>query len=163
MHSALKLEIYSNMAKKFLARFKPRVSDVFDCVQPLYMFCRILGLTNFKIVRGIDRRMYKTALSVLAREIIQNIVIVCLTYLEVTKDAGVNFFKRPFSQVILNIEIYSSSILSTGSTIIGIVFRKKIVSILNRINDIDIEFKKLDVSVIDWYVYIHTYVDLYRK
>ncbi|GJQ69321.1 hypothetical protein Trydic_g6454 [Trypoxylus dichotomus] len=140
------------MAKVFFDKFKPKIRDVFDSVYPLHAFCRVFGLTNFKIVTFFERRRYKVASIVLTRQIVQTLVIAILAYAGLRNELDVNFFKQRFSSMILDIEEVIEVILSTAGTAIGIVFAKKITSIVNRIDGIDFGFNQLKIFVVDWWV-----------
>ncbi|GJQ69317.1 hypothetical protein Trydic_g6450 [Trypoxylus dichotomus] len=140
------------MAKVFFDKFKPKIRDVFDSIHPLHVFCRVFGLTNFKIVAFFERRRYKVASIVLTRQIVQTLVIAILTYAGFRSELDVNFFKQRFSSTVLDIEEVIEVILSTTGTAIGIVFAEKITSIVNRFDGIDFGFSKLKIFVVDWCV-----------
>lgn len=136
--------------KKVHQRLIPNIRDVFDALYPFYLFCRILGVINFKIKTFYERRQYSVDILESVRQIVQLLLIMFLTYLRIEDEFVGGVYKNRFSDMILYIEEAAGAILSVGGTVIGIIFAKRIVSILNGIYKIDIEFKKLNITPVDW-------------
>lgn len=138
------------ISKKIYQKFIPNIADVFDALYPFYIFCRILGVMNFKIKTFYDRKQYSVDVLELLRQIVQLLLVIFLGSLNIKGEFGEEVFKSKFSDVMLHIEEIVTAILSIGGTIIGIIFAKRIVSILNGIHKIDLEFKKLSITPVDW-------------
>ncbi|GJQ69318.1 hypothetical protein Trydic_g6451 [Trypoxylus dichotomus] len=141
------------MAKELLNKLKPKIRDVFDSIQPLHVFSCILGVTNFGIVECSNRRQYRLACLVLTRQILQTLAIAVLSYIEVEDEINIHVSKIRFSDIVMGIEVVIDIVLSIATTVISILFVKRIISIVNKINDIDFELRKLNIFIVDWYVF----------
>ncbi|GJQ69319.1 hypothetical protein Trydic_g6452 [Trypoxylus dichotomus] len=141
------------MAKGLLNKLKPKIRDVFDSLQPLHVFSCILGVTNFKIGEYSYRRQYKPAYLMLTRQILQTLAIAVLTYIEMKDEFYIHYTKIRFSEMVIGIEVVIDIVLSIATTVISVLFVKRITSIVNRINDIDFELGKLNMFFVDWCVF----------
>ncbi|GJQ69320.1 hypothetical protein Trydic_g6453 [Trypoxylus dichotomus] len=148
------------MAKGLLNKFKPKIRDVFHSIQPLHVFSYILGVTNFKIVEYSNRRQYRPACLVLIRQILQTLGITVLFYIEIKQGLDAHPSKIQFSEMVIGIEMMVDIALSIATTMISILFVRRITYILNRINDIDFELKKLRIFIVDWCVFYQEELEL---
>ncbi|GJQ69323.1 hypothetical protein Trydic_g6456 [Trypoxylus dichotomus] len=148
------------MAKGLLNKFKPKIRDVFDSNQPLHVFSCILGVSNFKIVEYSNRRQYRPACLVLIRQILQTLGIAVLFYIEIKQGLDAHPSKIQFSEIVMGIQVMVDIALSIATIMISVLFVKRITSIINRINDIDFELKKLRIFIVDWCVFYQEELEL---
>ncbi|GJQ69322.1 hypothetical protein Trydic_g6455 [Trypoxylus dichotomus] len=141
------------MAKELLNKLKPKIRDVFDSIQPLHVFSCILGITNFKIVEYSNRQQYRPACLVLTRQILQTLAIAIISYIQIEDVFNIHISKIRFSVIVIGIEVVVDIVLSIATTLISVLFVKRIISIVNKINDIDFDLRKLNIFIVDWYVF----------
>lgn len=125
-----------------------RINNLHQSLYPLYICFNLIGLSNYKLHK--IRRQYVIDKIGVARALIQ----FSIYYYVVLKSnvaairsldssTGLIDFVSVCSTTIANIIIIVNSIL-------GIVFTGKITTILNRIEEIDREFKKNGLKIKHW-------------
>lgn len=131
------------------------IRDVFDSMYPFYIFCQIFSIDNFKIVNVKDRRSYKVTAWALSKYILQFIILVAF-FIMAYQTAIEEGYCSPniFSGFLVCCIDITTTMMYTVGVIIFLLGSGKIISIMNSIYNIDIEFKKLKIITINWYVWL---------
>lgn len=130
-----------------------RIKDVFDSTYPFYIFCRILGVINFKIVNFKGRKLLKITPLTMSRHILQFVALT--SFLVNVYRKGIDQGRcspKIFSSFLICCEDIATVILYVLGVIMSVIYSRKVVSIMNNINSIDVDLGELDVVANNWYI-----------
>lgn len=131
-------------------KISSKINNLHRSVYPLYVCLKLIGLSNYKLVK--TTRLYAVDKMAIARCVVQFLAyyyIALTTYIsmivEDTPDDVLSWVAVIYNTATCTMLIVSS-ILST-------LFTGRIISIMNQIEKIDLEFKQMGLALNHWYDY----------
>lgn len=136
--------------------------DIYDAFRPLYRTCKLFGLSPYSEIKFNGEKFYKvTTFSVISTisyivfysTLLYLSIYHSMTMISTVTDLGINFQAQILQEIM-------ACVLSVMEVVFSLIFSRSLVSIFLNIHNVDEEFKKLGIWVLNRTIYIRVLISL---
>lgn len=136
----------------YLNALKPKLNDVYDSLRPFYIIGHVIGLGYHQVLQSNNgRKYYKIIAWHMLKYILHFLLLIGIYYYFLDQD----LLDLTTSNLAHTLSFYGNVLtkcLALINMLIGAIFVKKLIYIVNAIDKVDEKIERLGIAVRHWYV-----------